>query len=576
MAALRRAWVIEAAGKKSAFMHALKEADLGGDKVLATYGRLFDLPGDELGFDVKMLNTPDVSSQVSWVAKRQSQVIKLVELLSHIDEVVIATDTDLEGELIADQVQGLCQLANTDRSEALITSRVSVRSITPNGLLAAYEDREEISQNKVRAAKARRILDRLLGFSLHSPDDPWRLSIGRIVTPLVKSLQDSPAEAVVVRKRLADGWNAVIRVDARQAGNSDSLVGLLHGLPQPKILVNSSQTMSHEYKPLTGPEALKLCMRSLEAEPKAIQQSIQDNYEKGRLSYPRSDSRTLDAVGLAWVSRMAGREGVEYDESLASERQSEHLDRSYDAHNAVMPTGQDMPHSSIPSNYLSLDESVVRIIGNHSLRIGQSTEVFTRQRGELDPSDRISQKWHQALGRWTHSLKFIRDIDDMGFHQDPLRHELPRKPDVNQVAVTAWRHPAGQIVMERLMEIGLGRPSTLLGLAEKAYAAYLDDHGNVNGRGRIMIEKVMRRLPELLSHEAAQAIEHAVCDISKNSSIADRLSRAWEILKKNPLLLGESDGASMSSTVAKPPESGVYGPQSGQSRQFMDNYFDMY
>lgn len=572
----KRGWVIEAPGKKKAFMHALQEADFGGDQLLATFGRLFDLPADELGFDVKMLSSPDISSDVNWVAKREGQVLKLVELLMKLDEVVIATDSDLEGELIADQVQGLCQLASNNRAIPHVIRRVLIHSITPESIRAAYESSTQVDPNKVRAAKARRILDRLLGYRLHSADDPWRLSVGRVVTPLIKSLQDVPAETSVLRKRLDDGWSAIIRIDTRQAGHSGALVGLLHGLPSPRLTVTRSETLSHECKPLTGPEALKLCMRSLSAEPKAIQQSIQDNYEHGRLSYPRSDSRTLDSVGLAWISRMAGREAVEYDENLAIARQAEELVGSYDAHNAVIPTGDDMPHSSIPANYLSLDESVVRVIGNHSMRIGQRSEEFTREYGALDSSDRMASKWGQALGRWTQNLTFVRDVDDMGFHQDPLRHEFHRDPDINQASVTVWRHPVAQIVMERLMDIGLGRPSTLLGLAEKTFSTYLDQNGSVNGRGRIMIEKVMRRLPELLSHETAQAIEQAVCDVSTNASIADRLSKAWEILKKNPVLLGETDPVTLSTGGVDSVENVSDSPQTAQERQYIDNVFDMY
>ena len=91
-----------------------------------------------------------------------------------------------------------------------------------------------------------------------------------------------------------------------------------------------------------------------------------------------------------------------------------------------------------------------------------------------------------------------------------------------------------------------------------------------------MIEKVMRRLPELLSHEAAQAVERAVCDVTSNSSIADRLSKAWEILRKNPVLLGETDPNTMSTSVAEPPENALDSSQSPQQRQFIDNVFDMY
>jgi DNA topoisomerase IA len=572
----RRVWVIEAPGKKEAFLSALKQADFGGDQVLATFGRLFDLPRDELGFDVKMLSTPDISSSINWTPKRESQVLKLIDLLAAADEVLIATDTDLEGELIADQVSGLCQLANNESVNPSTVHRVSIHSITADSISAAYQNRAQVSPNKVRAAKARRILDRLLGFRLHSEDDPWRLSIGRIVTPLVKSLQDAPAEAAVVRKRLPDGWNAIIRVDSRQAANSELLVGLLHGLPSPKLVIDRSEPMVHQHKPLTGPEALKLCMRSIAAPPKAIQQSIQDCYEKGRLSYPRSDSRTLDEIGLKWISRMAGKEAVEYDESLALARQSETLERSFDAHHAVIPTGDDMKHSSIPDNYLSLDESVLRVIGNHSMRIGERAERFVREFARLESSDNSSAKWLSALGRWKESVVFVRDTDWTGLQQDPLRHEFSRLPDTSQASVNAWKHPVAQIVMERLMDIGLGRPSTVLGLAEKTFSTYLDQHGQVNGRGRIMIEKVMRRLPELLNVEAAQAIEQAVCDISQNASIASRLSKAWEILKKNPVLLGDDGKVAMDATTPNTPNGTSETPDQAIGRQFSANVFELY
>lgn len=573
---MRRVWVIEASGKRNAFAQALQDAGFDGDKVLATFGRLYDLPTDELGFDPLMLSSPDISSQIIWQPKRERQVLKLVDLLANADEVLIATDTDLEGELIADQVSGLCQLANKKRMSDLVLHRVSVSSITAEGIQASLKSKAKVNSNKVRAAKARRILDRLLGFTLHSAEDPWRLSIGRIVSPAVKSLRDDPAEAMVIRRKLDHGWSAIIRVNTRDAGLAGTLPGILHGLPQPKLAISFRENLSYEHKPLTGPESLKLCMRSLDAAPASIQKSIQDNYEKGRLSYPRSDSRTLDEVGLKWIERMAGKEAIDYDEDLARSRQAETLARSYDAHNAVMPTGSELPHSSIPTRFLSLDEQVLRVIGVHSMRVGERPELFTREHAFLDSGDPVSSKWTKTLGRWGKSLSIVRDVDSTGLVQDPLRHELSRAPNIAQASVSVWQHPAAQIVMERLMEIGLGRPSTLLGLAEKTFTTYLDKDGQVNGRGKIMIEKVMRRLPELLSQEAAQALEVAVCDVTVNSSIADRLSRAWEILKKNPILLGETDPVTVTTQVEELPENGDGGLSAGKSRELSTNLFDIY
>jgi DNA topoisomerase I len=571
---MRRIWVIEAPGKKSAFQSALKDAGFSGDQVLATYGRLYDLPSDTLGFDPSIISQPDTQSEILWEPKRRNQVKQLIELLGKGTEVILATDSDLEGELIASQVQGLCQLAEKDSGCPLVVSRVVIKSITSDAMRQAYQQRRPVDSNKVRAAKARRVLDRLLGYRLHDPEDPWKLSIGRVVTPLVHSLLEDPAESVVIRKRLESGWSAIVRLNSRQADQADQVVGLLHALPSPSLESVSSERQTFECKPLTGPEALRLCMRTLSDTPGSIQQAIQSNYEKGRLSYPRTDSRTLGEVGLKWISRMASREAIEYDDNLARSRQAEQLERAYDAHEALIPTDDNLPHSSVPLRYLALEEAILRVIGDHSLRIGERAEQFTRESASLDAKCPVSRKWSQVLSTWHNQLTFIRDVDASGFEHDPLRHELIRVANVQQGSVSCWKHPAVQIAMERLIKIGLGRPSTLLGLSEKTLSNYLDQHGQVNGRGRIMLEKVMRRLPELLNHEIAQSIEQAVSDLEREASIGTRLAKAWDILKKNPVLLGTVDPFRTMPSGSVAPGDGGSLKKSDPASQYMPFYFD--
>lgn len=535
---MARFWVIEASGKKETFQKALKTLSFKGDRVLATYGRLFDLPPDALGFDPSMMSQPGISSPIHWVPKNPGRALELIKLLAEGDEIFIATDSDLEGELIASQVEELCVHAQRQRSKPQTVTRVHIPAITPEDIEIALSKAGPVDTNMVRAAKARRVLDRLLGYTFHDPEDPWRLSIGRVVTPLVSSLFETPGEAVIIRKKLADGWNAIVRLDTTQAIHADTLVGILHALPAPVVHTVSTEERQFEHKPLTGPEALSLCMRGLPHSPAEIQTSIQQSYERGILSYPRTDSRTLGEVALKWIDRMAGRESVQFDKDLAVTRQSERLERSYDAHQALLPLTEDIPAASIPSSYLSIDQAVLRVIAQHSVQIGAPSEEYTREIGRLDDHDNGSRKWAQVLRAWETKLFFVRDTDDSGFQQDPLRHEITRPPEVSQALVSKWSHPPTQIVMERLCEMGLGRPSTLFGLAEKTFASYLDRYGTVNGRGKIMIEKVMRRLPELLTPDAARSIENVVADVKKDASIGTRLAKAWEILKKNPILLG--------------------------------------
>lgn len=536
----QRLWIIEAPGKKGAFMSSLKEAGFTEDGVLATYGRLFDLPDNEMGFDPVIIEKPEKATQISWLPIRPDQIRKLALLISKADELVIATDSDLEGELIASQVMHLVKMADGKRSVPIQVSRAHIRSITGEGIINGYKNRSVIDNNRVRAAKARRILDRILGYQLHDPSDSWKLSIGRIISPLVNSFMQRPAESSVIRKQLSEGWSAVFRVKSDQAREKDSLISLLASLPDTVVETVTTEVYEEDKKPLTGGEALKLCMRSLPHSPVEIQDSIQHNYEAGKLSYPRTDSRRLGEVALKWIERTAQQQGIPFDQKVAEEKQSETLDGSHDAHEAVLPTVKNRLNLDIDLSSLSSDEAVLSVIARHSMSIGDKSKVYQKETGRQKDEDGSSRLWRQRLGKWIDSMELVRVSDDKGAYVDPLEQEIPRAADVKQGALDIWNHSVEQMVVERLMEIGLGRPSTLMITAKKAKKQYLDQFGMANGRARIMTEKVMQRLPDLLREDLAKPLQEAVTSTIENKTIAHRLSNAWTILG-SPVSWKDSD-----------------------------------
>jgi DNA topoisomerase IA len=516
-----RVWVIEAPGKVDSLRAALKEAGFLHDRVLATYGRLYDLPDDRLAIDP---NNPNI---VAWQAKRPDQIRKLKTLIEWADEVLIATDPDIEGELIASQVTHLCV-------KEQVVDRVHLMGFTAEHVEAAELKRMKIDPDRVSAAKARRLFDRHLGYLLTSSEDPWRMSMGRITTPIVKSLQDEPPEAVVLQKALDDGWYAVMRLPTTQAVHADTVMGLLHALPNPEIETTQTEADFFEPKPLTGPEALSLCCRSLNAPLDTVLDSLQRNYEKGKLSYPRSDSRTMGEISLRWAERMAQIYSRPFDRQVAAFRQSEKLTRSYEAHEALMPLVDDVPDSSIPTASLSTDEAVLRVIAMHSMKLGEPREDFTREIGRTK-MDETGRRWMHVLKSWKGSLSFVREVDGQQEALNPLRHELARNADSHQSGVSLWRHGVGQIVMERLMRNQLGRPSTIKIHAEKTAQTYLDRYGVVNGRGLLMLKLVAERSPELIKPEIAVEIEHVLTRKAPGQSIDARLQSAWKVLKQEPL-----------------------------------------
>lgn len=132
------------------------ERYLGDDfKVMATLGHVKDLPKSKVAVDVENNFEPEYK-----VIRGKGKVIK--DLKKHLpkkeSDVYLALDPDREGEAIAAHVAEELKLKKP--------SRVVFHEVTKDAILEAIEHPRTISMERVDAQKARRILDRLVGYEL--------------------------------------------------------------------------------------------------------------------------------------------------------------------------------------------------------------------------------------------------------------------------------------------------------------------------------------------------------------------------------------------------------------------------
>src|SRR5512141_1386223 len=162
-----------------------------GYRVLASYGHVRDLPENpgknKLGVDVEH----DFAPEYEVSADRQKQVDAIKKEARNADAVYLATDLDREGEAIAWHVTEAAEV------NPAITHRVTFSEITPAAIRDAFANPRGIDQHLVDAQQARRILDRLVGYTL-SPL-LWRmvhagLSAGRVQSVAVRLVVDRERE----------------------------------------------------------------------------------------------------------------------------------------------------------------------------------------------------------------------------------------------------------------------------------------------------------------------------------------------------------------------------------------------
>ena len=124
--------------------------------VKSSKGHIRDLPKSRLAIDIEHDFTPEYIL-VKGKAALKNELIKLSGEVSH---VLLASDPDREGEAIAWHLADVLGLNLSEKC------RVRFYEITANAVKAAVQTPDYIDLNKVDAQQARRILDRLVGYTL--------------------------------------------------------------------------------------------------------------------------------------------------------------------------------------------------------------------------------------------------------------------------------------------------------------------------------------------------------------------------------------------------------------------------
>ena len=128
-----------------------------GYTVKASMGHLIDLPKSRMAVDVDNNFQPEYIT----VRGRAKLLKELQKDAKKSDRVLLASDNDREGEAIAWHLNR----ALKDKTTADI-KRIVFNEITPVAIKEAVKNPGEIDESKVNAQKARRVLDRLVGYNL--------------------------------------------------------------------------------------------------------------------------------------------------------------------------------------------------------------------------------------------------------------------------------------------------------------------------------------------------------------------------------------------------------------------------
>src|SRR5581483_6288044 len=368
---------------------------LGPDFVVeSSVGHIRDLPTSAAEIPAKFKDEPwarlgvnvDKDFEPLYVvdSRKKKVVSDLKAKLKNVDELLLATDEDREGEAIAWHLREVLD-------PKVPVRRMVFHEITRPAIERALTETRDIDDDLVDAQETRRILDRLYGYEV-SPV-LWRkimqgLSAGRVQSVATRLVVERERERM--RFVAADYWDIVATFDpgsfdARLTAVDGRRVAQGRDFDQQGTLTSSTavqltevdarelarslegvpfEVASVDEKPYTRRPAAPFMTSTLQQEASrklrlSSQQTMrvaQRLYENGYITYMRTDSTTLSESALA-AARDQARQLYGADSVPEAPRQyTRKVKNAQEAHEAIRPAGDRFRTPDEVKRELSADE----------------------------------------------------------------------------------------------------------------------------------------------------------------------------------------------------------------------------
>lgn len=443
--------------------------DPAGYKVVSSKGHIRDLNEKKLSVDVAGGFVPEYEIP----AGKKKLVAELKAQAEAAQTVFLAADPDREGEAIA------WHLAVTLGLDPARTKRITYHEITKKAIEEALTKPRDLDMNLVNAQQARRVLDRLVGFEL-SPV-LWKkinrgLSAGRVQSVALRLVVDREREIMSFKPeayyrtegkfKTADGSVLKGTLEKRFTSPAEAEAFLNDSIGANFSIASVEKSDGERYPapPFTTSTLQQEASRKLHLSVSQTMRIAQTLYEKGLITYMRTDSTNLSQLALGTAKKfICDNFGQEYSHPRNYVTRSK---GAQEAHEAIRPTFID--NTDIAGN--AQEKALYNLIWKRTVA-SQMTEAKLLNTSIRIASDKRSECFISEASeiRFDGFLKvYMESSDDDSPESDLVI--LPETSAGDMLGLTEitseckftrapQRYTEASLV-KKLEELGIGRPST--------------------------------------------------------------------------------------------------------------------
>lgn len=472
-------------------------------------------------------------------------VRELKKAVKTVDKVYLATDPDREGEAISWHLYEVLGLENKEYE------RIVFHEITKPAVLQAIQNGRDIDMDLVHSQESRRILDRIIGFSLSKllQRKIGSKSAGRVQSIALKLICDREKEILAFIPE--EYWEVYVnfeknrnKLKAKLVSYLDEKINLKNEEETNKVL----EALKEEYnvQEITKKE------RSRAAKPPFITSTLQQdasskfNYNSkrtmmiaqklyegielkservGLITYMRTDSIRLSDQFIneakGFITENYGKEYYHGYKKMPSKEKN-----VQDAHEAIRPSSLKYTPESV-KQYLSTDEyKVYSLIYYRALASIMANAIIEDQKIKINNNDYIFEVTGNKV-IFDGFLKVYGGYDDDESKSLPefKEGELIKNAEIEseqKFTAPPLRYSEAKLI-KKMEELGIGRPSTYamtMDTLKQRYYVSMDKKTFVpTEQGMLTSEKLDEYFDDIINVKYTASMEQILDDISTGEKV---------------------------------------------------------
>ena len=516
-------------------------------RIESSKGHLIDLPKSTMGIDIDNNFEPRYIT----IRGKGKTLSELKKAARNAKEVLLATDPDREGEAISWHLQRALGDFNSN------IKRIEFNEITEESVVKAVAEPRPIDEKRVNSQQARRLLDRLVGYSispvLQEKFGSKRFSAGRVQSAALNIICEREKEIEAfnpqeyweveaffskdgAKKKDLETAFKLAQVEKKKPaiGSAEEVEGLVKEMQAASYTVSKRKTSTRTIKPgapyitsrLQQEASTRLGFRARKT--MSVAQSLYEGVELGEgavaglITYMRTDSTRISDAGLE-MARGYIKENFS-GEYLPEEPQQYSAKKSaQDAHEAIRPTAVERTPKSI-AEYLTKDQlKLYTLIWNRF--VGSQMTAGQDELVTIEVSDE-NEKFLFRFSAGKQTFAGFRAVFPVGENKNNYipHYELGDKlalADLNKTQKFTQPPPryTEASLIKVMEESGIGRPATYVPtMATLDKRAYIERKGRQllpTTLGRIVNDLLVKHFPEIVDLDFTAEMEQKLDKIAQ-------------------------------------------------------------